>query len=224
MQAMRRPLAVCSKSPAVGQHKHAGNALAVTDFLSTNHCCLRRSSRSGMCLPTSVRSVPRTLLAHLKENRRWTIYISDNHARGHTAGMIMFAKSSRDAHFPPKIIENFSNESESEPYADPEDSELTAQAKRDVPEPSEFSYEERDVILYNLGIGATEKELQWTYEGHSEFAALPTFGVIPQFNSSSGISLDWIPGFNPVRKRFLNSVPSLTFVSFRRSCCMVNNT
>lgn len=54
------------------------------------------------------------------------------------------------------------------------------------------------MILYNLGIGATEKDLQWTYEGDDEFGALPTFGVIPQFPTSSGVSLEWLPNFNPV--------------------------
>jgi hypothetical protein len=83
-------------------------------------------------------------------------------------------------------------------FADPEDSQLVADAKKEFTDPVEFIYTERDVILYNLGIGATEKELQWTYEGHDEFAALPTFGVIPQFQSSSGLSLDWLPNFNPV--------------------------
>jgi multifunctional beta-oxidation protein len=50
--------------------------------------------------------------------------------------------------------------------------------------------------LYNLGIGATEKELKWTFEGDDEFSALPTFGVIPQF--SAWIALDWLPNYNPV--------------------------
>ena len=50
--------------------------------------------------------------------------------------------------------------------------------------------------MYNLGIGATEKELKWVFEGDDEFSALPTFGVIPQF--SAGIALDWLPNFNPV--------------------------
>lgn len=54
------------------------------------------------------------------------------------------------------------------------------------------------MILYNLGIGATEKELQWTYEGDDEFGALPTFGVIPQISASTGVPLDWLPNFNPV--------------------------
>jgi hypothetical protein len=83
-------------------------------------------------------------------------------------------------------------------FADPEDSQLIAEAKRVPIDVEEYSYTERDVILYNLGIGATAQELKWTYEGHDEFAALPTFGVIPQFKSSGGLPLDWLPNFNPV--------------------------
>jgi len=103
-----------------------------------------------------------------------------------------------------QIAENFGNEDEDSnstgsPYLDPEDSELVAEAKNKVEEPLDYSYTERDVILYNLGIGATEQELQWTFEGHDEFAALPTFGVIPQFMASGGISLDWLPNYNPAK-------------------------
>jgi hypothetical protein len=84
-------------------------------------------------------------------------------------------------------------------FADPEDSQLVADAKKVPVEPIEYSYTERDVILYNLGIGATARELQWTFEDHDEFAALPTFGVIPQFPASGGMAYDWLPNFNPVR-------------------------
>ncbi|KAI9568251.1 hydroxysteroid dehydrogenase [Boletus coccyginus] len=84
-------------------------------------------------------------------------------------------------------------------FADTEDSQLVADAKKQVPEDQDYSYTERDVILYNLGIGATEQELQWTYENHDEFGALPTFGVIPQFGASSGSSLEWLPNFNPAK-------------------------
>jgi multifunctional beta-oxidation protein len=68
-----------------------------------------------------------------------------------------------------------------------------------VVDTSEFTYNDHDVILYNLGIGATEKDVQWIFEGHDQFQALPTFGVIPQFLASSGLSLDFLPNFNPVR-------------------------
>ena len=106
-----------------------------------------------------------------------------------------------------QIAENFGNVDENgasdsnsseNPYADPEDSEAVAEAKMEPQEPIEFSYTERDVILYNLGVGATEQELQWTYENHEDFAALPTFGVIPQFLAMTGLSFDFLPNFNPV--------------------------
>lgn len=102
----------------------------------------------------------------------------------------------------PQMMANFGNEGDSDnssTYADPEDSDLVKEAKASVSEPTEYNYTERDIILYNLGIGATEKELQWTYEGHDSFGALPTFGVIPQFLASAGLSLDWLPDFNPAK-------------------------
>ncbi|KAG5652323.1 hypothetical protein H0H81_005391 [Sphagnurus paluster] len=84
-------------------------------------------------------------------------------------------------------------------FADPEDSQLVADAKKARADPVEYSYTERDVILYNLGVGATAKELQWVFEGDDEFGVLPTFGVVPQFAASSGLSLDWLPNFNPAK-------------------------
>jgi multifunctional beta-oxidation protein len=106
-----------------------------------------------------------------------------------------------------QLVENFSNrvdETESgdkpdeERYFDPEDSELVKDAKRLIPDAVEFEYDERDIIIYNMGVGATEKELQWVYEGDENFGALPTFGVCPQFASSAGFPFDWLPNFNPV--------------------------
>jgi multifunctional beta-oxidation protein len=81
-------------------------------------------------------------------------------------------------------------------FTDPADPPFVAEAKRDIPDPVGYTYTERDVILYNLGIGATAKELQWTYENHEEFAALPTFGFRVQ--PGMGLSLDWLPNYNPV--------------------------
>lgn len=53
--------------------------------------------------------------------------------------------------------------------------------------PLEFAYENRDVILYALGIGAgaEDDELKYVYE--SELEVLPTFGVIPPFPALTGI-------------------------------------
>lgn len=112
-------------------------------------------------------------------------------------------------------------------YADPEDPELVVKAKRNVEPPLDFSYAEKDVILYNLGVGATEKELHWTFEGDSNFSALPTFGVIPQFMASGGISLDWLPNYNPVRTECTlcdNLSVTLLLPDNRLNYCMGNNT
>jgi len=98
-----------------------------------------------------------------------------------------------------QMMANFSNTGSSSPYADPEDSAIVVKAKEHVPEPLHFSYTEKDIILYNLGIGATEKDLQWTYEGDEDFSALPTFGVIPPFHASGGIPLDWLPNYSPTK-------------------------
>lgn len=94
---------------------------------------------------------------------------------------------------------------------DDEDPEPIKAAKRANVEPDEYKFTERDVILYNLGIGATVKELKWTYENADGFCvscsrpesvlmeqALPTFGVIPSFGASSSMSMDFVPNFNPV--------------------------
>lgn len=83
-------------------------------------------------------------------------------------------------------------------YIDPQDPEIVVEAKKEVTEPVDYKYTERDVIIYNLGVGATAKELQWTYEMDDAFSALPTFGVIPQFHASGSVSLDFLPNFNPV--------------------------
>ncbi len=103
-----------------------------------------------------------------------------------------------------QIVENFNNKAkDTSGSAASDDPEIVVKAKEETIEPSEFTYTERDVILYNLGVGATEKELKWTFEGDEQFQAIPTFGVIPQFEASSGVSFDWLPNFNPVREALL---------------------
>ncbi|KAH8826518.1 hydroxysteroid dehydrogenase [Flagelloscypha sp. PMI_526] len=84
-------------------------------------------------------------------------------------------------------------------FVDSEDPEIVVSAKKEGIESVDFTYTDRDVILYNLGIGATEKDLKWTYENDEDFEALPTFGVVPQFSASSGIGLDWLPNYNPAK-------------------------
>ena len=64
---------------------------------------------------------------------------------------------------------------------------------------SKFSYDERDVILYNLGLGAKRTELPFVYENSDSFQVLPTFGVIPPFGASTPWNMDDImPNFSPM--------------------------
>jgi len=42
-------------------------------------------------------------------------------------------------------------------------------------EPIQISYEQRDVLLYAVGIGV--EDLRYVYEGHSQFAVFPTFPI-----------------------------------------------
>src|SRR6266404_2190753 len=122
--------------------------------------------------------------------------------------VFLFYKRYNDRDLRSQLVENFSNrndesesgnKSEEERFFDPDDSELVKEAKRIIPDATEYSYDERDIIIYNIGVGATEKDLQWVYEGDENFGALPTFGVCPQFASSAGFPFDWLPNFNPVR-------------------------
>jgi multifunctional beta-oxidation protein len=72
-------------------------------------------------------------------------------------------------------------------------------AKAAKAEGTPFEYTQRDVILYNLGIGAKRTELPYVYEGDDNFQVLPSFGVIPPFNAVPPYSLsDIVPNFSPM--------------------------
>ncbi|KAI8518936.1 SCP2 sterol-binding domain-containing protein 1 [Branchiostoma belcheri] len=62
-------------------------------------------------------------------------------------------------------------------------------ALKHTPEPTLFTYDHRDVILYALGAGMSTQEpdhLKFLFELHEDFCTLPTYGVITAFNSSGG--------------------------------------
>lgn len=64
---------------------------------------------------------------------------------------------------------------------------------------TQFKYDDKDVILYNLGIGAKRTELPLVYENSDSFQALPTFGVVPYFGAETPWNIDEIlPNFNPM--------------------------
>ncbi len=71
-------------------------------------------------------------------------------------------------------------------------------------EPTESSYDERDLALYALGVGAgddpyDDKDLQLVYEMHgSGFKAIPSYAVIPAVNQILGMAKEGkaAPGFH----------------------------
>lgn len=98
-----------------------------------------------------------------------------------------------------KIMGNFSNRASGDDSSDSDDYNAKIEsAKKAKAEGTEFKYDERDVILYNLGIGAKRTDLPFVFEGHDDFQAIPTFGVIPPFNAESPYSMsDIVPNFSP---------------------------
>ncbi|KAI9824100.1 MAG: bifunctional hydroxyacyl-CoA dehydrogenase/enoyl-CoA hydratase fox2 [Thelocarpon impressellum] len=72
-------------------------------------------------------------------------------------------------------------------------------AKQAKAQGTEFAYDDRDVILYNLGLGAKRTDLSLVFEGDEKFQALPTFGVIPSFGAQTPYNLsDIVPNFSPM--------------------------
>lgn len=73
-------------------------------------------------------------------------------------------------------------------------------AQKAVFKPVEFSFTQRDVILYNLGVGAKRTDLNLVYEASDHFRAVPTFGVIPAFayQMDNMPFSDFMPEFNPM--------------------------
>ncbi|KFA78060.1 hypothetical protein S40288_05443 [Stachybotrys chartarum IBT 40288] len=103
-----------------------------------------------------------------------------------------------------KVMQNMENRSKtssktSAPAASNEHLDAIAKAIKEEGEPTEFKYEERDVILYNLGVGAKRTDLKYIFEGAEDFQVVPTFGVIPPFNAQMPFDFDAIvPNFSPM--------------------------
>ncbi|OMJ15739.1 Peroxisomal multifunctional enzyme type 2, partial [Smittium culicis] len=64
-------------------------------------------------------------------------------------------------------------------------------------EPTEFTYTQRDVMLYAVGIGASRRDLNIVYELSPDFQTFPTFAFVCMFNSRSNYE-QFIPTFNPM--------------------------
>ncbi|KAI1042520.1 hypothetical protein LB505_010887 [Fusarium chuoi] len=70
-------------------------------------------------------------------------------------------------------------------------------AKKAKPQPTEMSFTDRDIILYNISIGASVSQLPWVFEKHPGFEAIPSFGVIPGTTAARPFDLkDLVPNFS----------------------------
>lgn len=73
------------------------------------------------------------------------------------------------------------------------------QAKKATSEGTAFDYVDRDIILYNLSLGAKRTDLPLVYENNENFQALPTYGVIPWFNTATPWNMgDIVKDFSPM--------------------------
>ena len=81
--------------------------------------------------------------------------------------------------------------------------ELAQSAPEDQSEQEEESetgileYDQRDIILYNLGIGASAEDLKYVYENHNDFGPVPSFGVVPFYTVPFDYG-KYLPNFNPM--------------------------
>ncbi|KAI9732565.1 MAG: bifunctional hydroxyacyl-CoA dehydrogenase/enoyl-CoA hydratase fox2 [Cirrosporium novae-zelandiae] len=95
------------------------------------------------------------------------------------------------------VMNNFSNKSDQE--GNKKILENIKAAKNAKAEGTAYEYDEKDAILYNLGLGAKRTELDLVYEGSDNFQVLPSFGVIPQFGATAPFNMDDVmPNFSPM--------------------------
>ncbi|KAG0040457.1 hypothetical protein BGZ82_002541 [Podila clonocystis] len=97
-------------------------------------------------------------------------------------------------------FENVSTDDSARPKVVSADGKVDVEAAKSLSFDSDvFEYSERDVILYNLGIGAKRTDLHLVYENSDAFGAVPTFGVIPSFTAMNAVPFgEILPSFNPM--------------------------
>ncbi|KAF2762961.1 multifunctional beta-oxidation protein-like protein [Pseudovirgaria hyperparasitica] len=98
------------------------------------------------------------------------------------------------------ILANFKNRSNGSGDDDEEDyNAKIEQAKSAKADGTPFEYTEKDVILYNLGLGAKRTDLPLVFENDENFQVIPSFGVIPPFNAATPYDIaSIVPNFSPM--------------------------
>ncbi|KIX96136.1 uncharacterized protein Z520_07914 [Fonsecaea multimorphosa CBS 102226] len=65
------------------------------------------------------------------------------------------------------------------------------------PIPATYTYDDREVILYNLSMGAHRTDLDLVYEGSPNFQVLPTFGIVPTYSATTPWNVkDIVPNYD----------------------------
>ena len=93
-------------------------------------------------------------------------------------------------------------------------------------EPFEYAYEAKDVILYNLGIGASlcqSNGLDLLYEGSEKFGALASFGVIPGFACTSALITGQVPGLPIDLSHVSNYISNMVIMRAKSSMTKIVN-
>ncbi|KAL2012868.1 hypothetical protein VTN00DRAFT_393 [Thermoascus crustaceus] len=100
-----------------------------------------------------------------------------------------------------KIMANMTNKQGGEKESAGDNQILAAieKAKTLSTDGTAFDYVDRDVILYNISLGAKRTDLPLVYENHENFQPLPTFGVVPWFNTATPWNMeDIVANFSPM--------------------------
>ncbi|OQD73715.1 hypothetical protein PENDEC_c014G02056 [Penicillium decumbens] len=98
-----------------------------------------------------------------------------------------------------RIMANMANRRGGESSGENEYLQNIEKAKGLSTEGTAFDYEDRDIILYNLSLGAKRTDLPLVYENNEHFQALPSYGVVPWFNTQTPWNMDEIvKDFSPM--------------------------
>lgn len=98
-----------------------------------------------------------------------------------------------------KVMANMSNRRDGGNEGEGNILQNIEKAKQMTADGTPFDYTDRDVILYNLSLGARRTDLPLVYENNENFQALPSFAVIPWFNTSTPYNMeDIVKNFSPM--------------------------
>ncbi|THC99195.1 hypothetical protein EYZ11_001283 [Aspergillus tanneri] len=147
--------------------------------------CTRWQRTGGHGFPVDVKLTPEEVVKHWKEISSFDDGRAD-HPEDGQAGT-------------EKIMANMSNRRGDASEGGNDILKGIEKAKQASSDGSAFDYVDRDVILYNLSLGAKRTDLPLVYENNENFQALPSWGVIPWFNTTTPWNFDDIvANFSPM--------------------------